>query len=300
MKRREFLGALAGAGVAATLAQAQQAEAPIQRKGRIKHGLWRTNFGQGFADDGPLSFEDMCREAVRLGVQGFDLIPPQDWPTLQAHGLTPICTGPGQGVDFLTGVVHSEAHDSMVEPYYANIDLCAEGGCRRILINAGQLRGLTYAQAADNAVTFFNRIKDRLEERDVIMAMENVNDRRPNNPDLGRQDMAFDHWAWGVDVVQRVNHPNVKLTCDLYHMQIMDGDLAYNIRETAEWITHFNVAGVPTRGELDATQEVNWRYIAEVIADLDGYDGYVSHEWRPTPGRDPLSSVAEAIAIMDV
>jgi hydroxypyruvate isomerase len=242
----------------------------------------------------------MCREAVRLGVLGFDLIAPQDWPTLHAHGLVPICTGPGQGVDFLTGVVHAEAHDSMVEPYYANIDLCAEGGCGRILINAGQLRGLTYAQAADNAVALLKRITDRLVERGVILALENDNDRRPNDPDLGRQDMAFGHWAWGVDVVQRVNHPNVKLTCDLYHMQIMDGDLAYNIRETAEWITHFNVAGVPTRRELDATQEVNWRYIAEVIADLDGYDGYVSHEWRPTPGRDPLASVAEAIAIMDV
>ena len=90
----------------------------------------------------------------------------------------------------------------------------------------------------------------------------------------------FGHWDWGVDVCERVNSKNVKLVCDLYHLQIMDGDIAQNVRDTIQWIAHFHTAGVPTRNEIDYTQEMNYRYIAEVIAGLP-FAGYVSHEWRP-------------------
>ena len=98
---------------------------------------------------------------------------------------------------------------------------------------------------------------------------------------------------------ERVSSKNVKLLCDLYHLQIMNGDLAQNLRDSIQWIAHFHAAGVPSRNELDGTQEVNWRYVASVIADLK-YDGYLSHEWRPTPGRDPLQSIAQCLDIMDV
>ncbi len=98
---------------------------------------------------------------------------------------------------------------------------------------------------------------------------------------------------------ERVDSPNVKLVCDVYHLQIMDGDLARRIRDTIQWIAHFHVAGVPTRNVIDETQEVNYRYLAEVIAELD-YDGYVSHEWRPAPGSDPIASIERAMDIMDV
>jgi hydroxypyruvate isomerase len=169
---------------------------------------------------------------------------------------------------------------------------------RRIITIGGQRRGMSYEDAADNAVAFLNRIKGQLEERDVTIAIENMNNRL-TDPRFGREDQVFGHWSWGVGVCERVDSPNVKLVCDLYHLQIMDGDLARYIRDTSRWIAHFHVAGVPTRNEIDFTQEINYRYIAEVIAGLD-YDGYVSHEWRPTPGRDPLRSIEEALAIMDV
>ena len=110
---------------------------------------------------------------------------------------------------------------------------------------------------------------------------------------------AFKHWEWGIEMCQRVDSPNVGMVCDIYHLQIMDGDLAFNIQSSIDWIAHFHTAGVPTRNELDYTQEINYRYIAEVIADT-GYTGYVSHEFRPGPGRDPVRSIEQAMAIMDV
>lgn len=292
MKRRSFLSGVAAAGLVASLPAAGQAVA-IQRNGRIKQGLWRTNFGA----ETSLSLDAMCVEAKRLGCYGFDLMGPDEWPTLRRHGLEPLLVGTG-GVDFENGIIHPEVHDQIETSMRPYIDLCNENNARTIITIGGQRRGMSYEEGADNAVAFLNRIKSQLEDRNVTIAIENMNNRL-TDPSFGREDQIFGHWDWGVDVCERVNSPNVKLVCDIYHLQIMDGDLARYIRETAQWIAHFHVAGVPTRNEIDFSQEINYRYIAEVIADLD-YDGYVSHEWRPTPGRDPLRSIAEAIDIMDV
>jgi hydroxypyruvate isomerase len=301
MNRREALAMLAAAtGTVAVPAYAQQAAggaaapAPrIARKGRIKQGLWRTNFGT----NSTLSFDDMCREAARLGCYGFDLIPPADWPTLRKHGLEPLLAGAGP-VSFENGIIHPEVHAQLEKDLRAWIDTVAEQGAKTIITIGGQRRGMPYEQAADNAVAFLNRIKGHLEDRGVTIAIENMNNRRLD-PAFGREDQTFGRWGWGVGVCERVNSQNVKLVCDLYHLQIMDGDIAQNIRDTIQWIAHFHTAGVPTRNEIDFSQEMNYRYIAEVIA-ATPFTGYVSHEWRPTPGRDPLRSIAEAIEIMDV
>lgn len=292
MQRRDVLAAIAAVGVAATVPATGQ-QARVRRGGRIRQGLWRTNFGA----DTTLSFDDMCREAARLGVHGFDLIAPEDWPTLRRHGLEPLLVGTG-GVDFENGIIHADVHDRIEASLRPYIDMCADEGVRTIITIGGQRRGMSYEDGADNAVAFLNRIKAQLERRNVTIAIENMNNRL-SDPAYGRADQIFGHWDWGVGVCERVGSPNVKLVCDVYHLQVMDGDLARYIRDTIEWIAHFHVAGVPTRNEIDATQEINYRYVAEVIADLD-FDGYVSHEWRPAPGRDPLASIAEAVAIMDV
>ncbi|HEX6999092.1 MAG TPA: TIM barrel protein [Gammaproteobacteria bacterium] len=300
MKRRELLGVMGAAGLAASVpGLAQQAgdvppvQSPTKRRGLIKQGLWRVNFGE----DTTLSFDDMCREAVRVGAHGFDLIPPEDWPTLRKYGLEPLLVGTG-GVDFENGIIHPEVHDQIERSIRPYIDMCADAGVRTIITIGGQRRGMSYEEGADHAVAFLNRIKGQLEDRGVTIAIENMNNRL-TDPRFGRVDQIFGHWDWGVRVCERVDSPNVKLVCDIYHLQIMDGDLARRIRESIRWIAHFHVAGVPTRNEIDDTQEINYRYLAEVIAELD-YDGYVSHEWRPAPGRDPLQSIAESMAILDV
>lgn len=293
MERRAFIAGLAGMTAAAAAPAWAQAGTPTHK--RIRQGLWKINFGTG----SKLSFDQMCQKAKALGIFGFDVIPATDWPILRRHGLEPLLVGPGlAGPDYLTGLVHPEAHEKVMKVVGAQIDTCAANGVKRIGLTAGQRRGLSYAQAADNAVAVLKRLAPRLEAAGVTMCIENVNDKR-HDPNLSREDMVFGHWDWGVEVANRVASPNVKLLCDLYHLQIMDGDLTATVRRDQKLIGHFHVAGVPGRTEIDGRQEVDYRALARVIADLD-YDGYVCHEWRPSPGADPLKSIAEAVRLMDV
>jgi hydroxypyruvate isomerase len=311
MRRRDVLGGVAAAGLVAMLPAAGQqsggartgqappaggqpsAPAKIPRKGRIKQGLWRINFGANTT----LSFDDQCREAARVGAYGFDLIGPEDWPTLRKYGLEPLLAGAGP-VTFPNGLIHPEVHKDLEASLRPYIDMLSKEKIRTFISIGGQKRGMPPEQAADNAVSFLNKIKSQLEDKNVTIAVENMNNKRLD-PNYGREDQVFGHWEWGVNVCERVNSPHVKLVCDLYHLQIMDGDIAENIRKSIQWIAHFHTAGVPQRTEIDYTQEMNYRYIAQVIAELP-FNGYVSHEWRVTPGRDPIRSIEEALAIMDV
>ncbi len=291
------MGAVAAAGLVSSLAAEAQPPAPplpkVERRNRIKQGLWRNVFGA----ETKLGFDDMCREAARLGCHGFDMIQPKDWPTLRKYGLEPLLVGTG-GVDFKNGIIHPEVHDQIEATLRPYIDMVAAQGIKRIISIGGQRQGMPYKEAADNAVRFLNRIKGQLEDRGVQFAVENMNNRR-TDPRFGREDQVFGHWDWGMEVFERVNSPNVGVVCDLYHLQIMDGDIAQHLRDSMKWIKHFHCAGVPTRNEIDYTQEVNYRYVAEVIASL-GYEGYISHEWRPAPGREPMQSIEECLSILDV
>ncbi len=172
-----MLGVAAGSIVAPAFGQqAQPSAAPqprIVRKGRIKQGLWRVNFGP----DTKLTFDDQCREAARLGCYGFDLIDPADWPTLRKHGLEPLLAGAGP-VTFENGIIHPEVHDDLEKTFGSYIDTVADQGAKTIITIGGQRRGMPYEQAADNAVAFLNRIKGQLEDRGVTIAIENMNNRR--------------------------------------------------------------------------------------------------------------------------
>lgn len=289
MRRREFVTAAAALAGAATAATAQTEATP--RKGRLKQSV------TGFPFDPKMPFEDRCREAARLGCVGFDLIGPKDWPTLKKYGLIPTMAPPG-GVTMEDGIIHKEAHEKSLASLGASIDECAAGGCPNVITVGGQRRGMADAEGADNAVAFLNRIKSRAEDKGVTICMEIMNSKL-QDPGLGRKDQMCDHIAWGVDVVKRVNSPRVRLLCDIYHLQIMDGDVCRNIQTNIQWIAHFHTGGVPDRHELDDTQELNYRFIAKTIADL-GYTGYIAHEFRPTPGRDPLQSLKQAIEIITV
>jgi hydroxypyruvate isomerase len=285
MRRREFVTAAALVG-AATVANAQTGTTLAPGKGRLKQCV------TSFPFDPKMSLEDRCREAARLGCVGFDLIAPKDWPTLKKYGLIPTMAPPG-GVSIEDGIIHKEAHEKSLVSLGAAIDECAAWGCPNIITVGGQRRGMSNTEGADNAVAFLNRIKSRAEDKNVTICMEVMNSK------FDRPDQMCDHITWGVDVVQRVNSPRVRLLCDIYHLQIMDGDVCRNIQTNFQWIAHFHTGGVPGRHEIDDTQELNYRFIAKTIADL-GYTGYIAHEFRPTPGRDPLQSLKQAVEIITV
>jgi len=293
MRRRDFLTGVAAAGIAAAVRAQAQAPPTPPRNGRIRQALMRFNFGR----DTKLSFDDMCREAARLGYHGFDLVGPQDWPTLKKYGL--VCTmAPAMGVTIRDGLIRPELHDAIEKSMHDEIDLCATNGWPNIITVGGERRGIGYEEGKGHCAALLNRVKAHAEDKGVTICIEVVNSKY-TDPEFGRADAIFDRLAWGADVCKRVASPRVKILFDIYHVQIMEGDVCANIREYYPLLAHFHAAGVPGRREIDDTQELNYRVVAKTIADL-GFTGYVAHEWRPSPGRDPLESLRRVREIMEI
>ena len=298
MRRREFLTTVATTGIAAAAASsapAQSAPSTVTRKGRVKQSLFRTVFGQD--TPGLTTFDEQCREAARLGCYGFELIAPQDWPTLKKYGLVPTIA-PMSFASIADGLIRKELHEKTEKALRDEVDVCAANGCPNIITLGGQRKGMSYEEGLDACVAFMNRVKGYLEDKGVNLCLENTNSRYPDNV-LGRPDQICDHAAWGFEVCKRVNSPRVKMLLDIYHAQTQDGNVVATIRENIQWIAHFHTAGVPGRHELDDTQELNYRFVAQAIVDL-GYKGYIAHEYRPTPGRDPVKGLERGMDILDV
>jgi hydroxypyruvate isomerase len=278
MRRRDFLPALA--------ASAAAAQTGAQRKGRLKQCVTRGVFGRS------MSFEETCRVAAEMGCKGYDLIGPAEWPMLKKYGLIPtMYMGPGGTIP--DALNRTENHGRLEKAMHAAIDEAAANGVPNIITFSGNRRGMPDAEGADNCVASLDRLKAHAEDKGVNICLEYLNSK------VNHKDYMFDHLTWGVDVMKRVNSPRVRILFDIYHAQIMDGDIVRNIRDNFQWIGHFHTGGNPGRHEIDETQELNYRFVAQAIADL-GYTGYVAHEYGPAPGRDPIASLKQALGIFDV
>jgi hydroxypyruvate isomerase len=294
MKRRDFLLGVTAAPLAAALARgtaaAGQAAPPRRPRTRIQQSLMPQVWG-----DSKLSFEQRCETLARVGYRAVDLPTPEQAPLLKKYGLTPALMT-GTGTSFRDGLIRKEMHDAFEKATREGIDMCARVGCPNLIGLPGERRGMSRDEGAENTVAFFNRVKGYAEQKGITLCMEITNSKVAADQ---RTDQIFDHLAWGVDVCTRVNSPRVKLLFDIYHVQVADGDVTRNLRDHFDWISHIHVAGVPGRLEIDDTQELNYRFIANAIADL-GYTGFVAHEWRTSPGRDTVESLERCFKILDV
>jgi hydroxypyruvate isomerase len=281
MNRRSVFPALAAAPFAA---QSLTAQDKVQRKGRLKQGVTRGCFART-----NMSLDEMCRHAARLGATGFDLIGEADWPTLKKHGLTPTMA-PGGG-SIRDGLNRRDLHEKIEAQMRGNIDKAAAAGVPNVITFSGNRGGIPDQEAIDNCVLFLNKVKAQAEEKGVTICMEYLNSK-VNHPDY-----QFDRMWFGVEICKRVDSPRFKILYDIYHAQIMEGDIIRTIRNNIQHIAHFHTAGNPGRHEFDDTQEMNYRGIATAIADLK-FTGWVSHEY--TPLKDALTSLDEALRICDV
>jgi hydroxypyruvate isomerase len=287
MQRRQFISSLVSAAFALTQPAQAQIIPPTKRRGRLKQSVTRGVFARN------MSLEDCCREAARLGCKGFDLIGPADWPTLKKYGLTPSMYPPGPGGSIPDALNRRENHDRLEKSLRTAIDESAANGVPNIITFSGNRRGMDDREGADNCVAFLNRVKAQAEDKGVTICMEYLNSK------VNHKDYMFDHIAWGVDVISRVNSPRVKILFDIYHAQIMDGDIVRNIHDNFKWIGHFHTGGNPGRHDIDDSQELNYRYIAQSIVDL-GFTGYLAHEYSPADGHDPIETLNRAMEICDV
>jgi hydroxypyruvate isomerase len=239
-----------------------------------------------------IPFPDFCRGAAAMGLVGIDLLTPDDWEPVREYGLICSMGYPTTREDFIeTGFNDPANHRMLLLELESAIPLAARHGVPNIIAMFGNRHGRGDAQGIANCVAGLNRIKALAEEHRVTVCLELLNSK------VDHPDYHGDHTNFGVAVVRAVSSPQVRLLYDIYHMQIMEGDIIRTIRDNREYIAHFHTGGVPGRHELDETQELNWRAIAKAIADT-AFGGFVAHEF--IPARDPLTSLREAIAVCEV
>lgn len=259
-----------------------QGASETKLKGRLKQSACRWCYRN-------IPLEELAKFGSEIGLKGIDLIGPADWPAVKKYGLVPTMTsGAGTIADACN---RKDLHDKLEKEFQANIPRAAQNGVPNVITFSGNRRGMSDGEGLENTVAILNRAKGIAEQHGVTICLELLNSK------VDHKDYMFDHTAWGVEVVKRVNSPRVKILYDIYHAQIMEGDIIRTIRQNIQHIAHFHTGGNPGRNELDDTQELNWRTIALAIADL-GFQGYLAHEF--VPKRDPLKSLREAVMLCDV
>jgi hydroxypyruvate isomerase len=286
LSRRSLLtnAALSGAAMAsASSASWSEQRTPTPRKGRIKQSVSRWCY-----KDIPL--DKLCEYSAKIGCKAIDLLEPEDYEVPRRHGLICAMAYAGGG-DLPNALNRVENHGKIEEGFRKNIPLAAKASIPNVITFSGNRNGMSDEEGARNTIAGLNRVKKIAEDNGVVICLELLNSK------VDHKDYMCDHTAWGVNVVQEVNSPNVKLLYDIYHMQIMEGDLVRTIKDNIQWIAHFHTGGVPGRHELDNTQEVQWDGVMRGIA-AAGFKGYVAHEFVPT--RDPLTSLREAVDLCDV
>ena len=276
MTRRGLLGAAAAAALQTPALPAADSG------GRLKQSAARWCYSK-------MSLDDLCANAAKIGLKGIDLVNHEEWDTVRKHGLTPAMT-PGAGT-IPDAWNRKENHDRLEKEMRENIARATAAKVPNVITFSGNRKGMPDDEAKDNCVAGLNRVKRVAEEANVMVCLELLNSK------VNHKDYQCDHTAWGVEVVKRVDSPKVKLLYDIYHMQIMEGDIIRTIRDNIQYIAHFHTGGVPGRHELDNTQELNWRAVATAIADLN-FQGFIAHEFVPV--RDPMQSLAQAYDLCKV
>lgn len=276
---------LAAANPLITHAKAAQ-EKPLKLKGNVNHSVCKWCY-----NDIPL--EEFCVAAKEMGIQSVELLGPEEWPTLQKHGLT--CALPAyweNGFGIAKCFNRKEHHDQLVALYEKSIPMVAKAGLKQIITFSGNREGMDDETGMKNCAIGLKRIMPLAEKHNVTVVMELLNSK-VNHPDY-----MCDHTKWGVELAKMVGSENFKLLYDIYHMQIMEGDVIATIKEYHPYISHYHTGGVPGRAEIDETQELYYPAIIQAIVDT-GFKGFIAQEFIPRQG-NPLASLKQSVEICDV
>jgi hydroxypyruvate isomerase len=285
VSRRNLLKTVVSGATMAALPSVSwsQGAAPTKRKGNIRQSASRWCYQK-------IPIEQLCQYAVQIGLKGIDLLNPDEFEVPARYGL--ICSmGYAGGGEIGSAMNRTENHARIEDGFRKYIPLAAKAGVPSVITFSGNRGGMSDEEGAKNTILGLNRVKKIAEDHGVTICMELLNSK------VDHHDYMCDHSAWGLEVVQAVNSPRVKLLYDIYHMQIMEGDLIATIKENIQWLGHFHTGGVPGRHELNNTQEVQWDGVMRGIVET-GYKGYVAHEFVPTG--DPKTSLLQAVDLCDV
>jgi len=288
-RRAAILAATAGAAAISANRSPARGQSPAEsannesgtdavnaKQGRINQSVCRWCFSK-------MSLDELAAQAASLGLVGIDLLDPADFPTLKKHGL--VCTMV-QSHPLSDGLCDPRFHDMALEKMNAAIEATAAEGWRNVICFSGNARGIDRETGMKNCVDALRRITPVAEKNGVTLIMELLNSR------VDHADYMCDNTTWGIELVKRVGSDHFKLLYDIYHMQIMEGDIIRSIRNNHQYFGHYHTAGNPGRNEMDETQELFYPPIAKAIAD-SGFDGYLAHEFIPK--RDPIAGLTDAV-----
>ena len=265
----------------------QPADGPrVVTNGRIRQSVLSWCFK-------PMDVETLARHAAAIGLKAVENVDPKDWGILKRHGL--IC-GMTVGHGFVDGMNHKENHAMCIEKLKACIDANAEAGFPNVITFSGMRRGMPDDVGLDNTVLGLKQVIGHAERKKVNLCLEMLNSR-VNVEMKGHPDYMCDKIEWAAEVCKRIASERMKILFDIYHVQIMQGDIIARIRQFHPYIGHYHVAGVPGRNEIDDSQEIQYPAIMRAIV-ATGYTGLVGQEFIPT--RDPIRSLREAVRICDV
>jgi hydroxypyruvate isomerase len=294
LNRRAVLKVAAGMGAAGATALVLPSCAAMEKqaqraatKGRINQSICYWCFEKHW------DLQTMCRIASELGCKSVELVEPQYWPILKEHGL--VCAI-ANSHGFVQGMNNPAYHDMCIAKMREAVDACAEHGFPNVITFTGFREDIPDDVGITNCVTGYKKIIGYAEKKKVNLCLEILNSRVDVEM-KGHPGYQGDHTDYCMEIVKQVGSPRMKLLFDIYHVQIMDGDIIARIRQYKDYIGHYHTAGNPGRNELDDSQEINYKPIMEEIA-RTGYTGYVGQEFIPT--RDPLKSLKEAVTLCDV
>jgi hydroxypyruvate isomerase len=272
---------------AAGSAAAGQATASSALKGRVRHSVASWTYAH-------LSIEELCQLVKSLGFSAIDLVGPKDWPTLKKYGIDcSMCNG--AEINLVDGWCNPQFHPELIKRYRAHIDLVADAGYTNLICFSGNARGMDRETALTHAVAGLSQILPQAEQRGVVLQMELFNSK------VDHPDYLADSSGFGIELCKRLKSNHFKLLYDIYHMQIMEGDIIRTIQDNHQYFGHYHTAGVPGRHEIDETQELYYPAIAKAIV-ATGFKGYLAQEFMPTPAtpEGKAHSLADAIRICDV
>ncbi len=256
----------------------------LKLKGNVNHSVCKWCYPK-------IELEDFCKAVKGMGMSSVELQGPEEWPTIKKYGLT--CAMPwGAGKGIVDGWNNLALHDELLASFESVIPKVANAGLDKIITFSGNRKGLSDEQGLENCAKGLKRLMKTAEKHKVTVTMELLNSK------VNHKDYQCDHTKWGVELVKMVGSERFKLLYDIYHMQIMEGDVIASIKEFHPYISHYHTGGVPGRGEIDETQELNYPAIVKAILDT-GYKGYIGQEFVPKRS-DPLASLTQSVKICDI
>ena len=281
LNRRSMLG-VAGAGALGVLAAPHvRGDDKSAAKGRIKQSVCRWCYSK-------IKLDKLAEEAKKIGYQSIELLTIDEYKVVKPYGLT--CAMLGR-VSISDGLNRTQFHEGIEKELRKNIEFAAAEGIPNVICMAGNRRGMADDEGLKNCLTGLKRIMSFAEEKKVTVCMEGLNSK------VDHKDYMYDYTKWGVELCKKLGSPRFKLLYDIYHMQIMEGDVIRTIRDNKQYLGHFHTGGNPGRHEIDETQELNYPAIVRAIVET-GYQGFLGQEFIPR--RDALQSLAQGFRICDV